>query len=991
MPAPHIATIPPQLPFLDVLARRWLAQVGDDPLAVADGLILLPTRRAARSLQDAFLRATDGKPLLLPRIEAIGAPDEAPFELGATLDLPQPISAPLRLALLTRLILGLRGANGAPTSADRAWPLAGSLAQLLDEAARAEINLTLALKDLVDAEFADHWRQTTSFLAIVTEQWPRVLAALGLSDIAARQVKLLQAEAKRWSATPPAYPVWAAGSTGGIGAVARLLSAVAKLPKGQVILPGLDLGMPAAAWDQIEPGHPQASLRDLLIRMDAARGDVSEWDDPARSAPASRVRALNLALLPANLLPDWRDAAPEPIGDVTLLEPSDQQEEALAIAIALRHGLETPGQRVALITPDRTLATRVAAELSRFGIVADDSAGEPLADTPPALFLRLLIEAVRTGLSPVPLLALLKHPFAGFGLAPAICRDIARRLDKLSLRGAAPAPGVSGLRAHLDGKDEAARDLLDRLDAVLTPLIELFTTRAIAPAEFLEQTIRAGERAASTDETPGARILWALEEGEALAGCLAELRPAFAELPPQDAGALPGLFAAALEGSSVRSRRALRGRADGAEHPRVFIWGLLEARLQSTDLAILGGLTEAVWPPAPDPGPWMNRKMRQAAGLPSPEEQVEQAAHDFVMAACSASKVILSVPRRRDGAPAVAARWITRLRALLRGWDQTIPAHPALGWAQQIDRTAAITRRPPPSPRPPVQFRPNALSVTDVELWFNDPYGLYAKQILKLRRLDPLEQNADHAEFGNLVHSALARFYGQTGADWPADAAVGLKAALWHGFEAASLRPAIVTWWKPRLARIADFIAAAERERRDQISITDRRFEITAAKLLPGGFTLRCRADRVERIGDSAFAIIDYKTGAAPSERKVGEGFAPQLPLEAMLLQLGGFGADVQGEVHELAYWRLSGGREPGEVISLWSKKKDEQRGKTEEAAFEAHSLLVKMIQDYQTPSTPYLSAPDPHRDLRFSDYAQLARRSEWVTSEDEDDAGAVP
>ncbi len=985
MSPPRIATIGAHQSFLDVLARRWLDQAAPgDPMAVARGLILLPTRRAARSLHEAFLRATNGKPLLLPRIEAIGAPDEMPFALRGVLDVPQSIGASHRLALLSRLILALNGAAGAPTSADRAWPLAASLAQLLDEAARAEIDLRHALDHMVDAEFAVHWQQITKFLSIVTEYWPRELAKMGLADIADRQVALLRTEADRWDTAPPSFPVWAAGSTGGIGAVARLLSVVARMPQGQVVLPGLDLAMEATAWDAIEPGHPQASLQQLLSRMGATRDDVVAWETPDLVSPASRTHALNLALRPAACLPDWRQAAPLDLGDVSILEPGDQQSEAMAIAIALRQGLNTPGARVALITPDRTLAGRVAAELTRFGVVADDSAGEPLADTPPALFLRLLIEAVRTGLAPVALLAWLKHPLTALGMKPFAAREAARRLERACLRGPAPAPWIEGLR-QLAGASEVADNLLDRLEHCIAPLIRLFAQPAIEPGAFLATLIGCAEAAAGSDETPGAQFLWALEEGEALSQTLAELRTAFEELPPQDPGALPGLLAAALSGASVRSRRALRGREAGSEHPRVFIWGLLEARLQTVDLAVLGGLVESVWPPVADPGPWMNRKMRAQAGLPSPEETIEQAAHDFVMAACCAPKVILSIPQRRDGAPAVPARFVTRLHALLRGWQRELPHHPALDWAHQIDRTKQLTPAPRPEPRPPLKNRPRSLSVTDVELWFNDPYALYAKKILRLPRLDPLEQNADHADFGNLVHTALCRFFTKMGEDWPQEAADLLAADFNAAIDSASLRPSIAAWWRPRLTRIARFIDQSESLRRANTNITARHLEIKG-KLLLGDFELHGRADRIERIDQDQFAIIDYKTGAVPSQSQVESGFAPQLPLEAMMLERGAF-AKLDGEVRELAFWKLSGGREPGRVVGLWPK----EPGKIEESVEDAYAALRRQIENFANPDQAYLSAPDPRRNPRFSDYTLLARRGEWAALDKDaaDDEGA--
>ena len=122
-----LETIAPHAGFLDTLAAEWLGQAGDDPLVVADGLILLPTRRAARALVEAFLAQTDGRPLLLPRITAFGALDEAPLALAGSLALPPAVPAPLRLAQLTRLVMALDGRFGAPVTADQAWPLAVEL------------------------------------------------------------------------------------------------------------------------------------------------------------------------------------------------------------------------------------------------------------------------------------------------------------------------------------------------------------------------------------------------------------------------------------------------------------------------------------------------------------------------------------------------------------------------------------------------------------------------------------------------------------------------------------------------------------------------------------------------------------------------------------------------------------------------------------------------------------------------------------------------
>jgi ATP-dependent helicase/nuclease subunit B len=978
MSAPSLATIPPNVPFLDALAAWWLERNGGTapPEQGAAAIFLVPTRRAARGLADAFLRHSNGAPLLLPRIAALGALDEAPLALAGALSVPPAVAAPRRLAVLARLILALGGRHGAPTLADRAWLLADALADLLDEAARAEIDLATTLPEAAGRDFAAHWQVTVEFLRIITHAWPAWLVEEGLTDPAARQVLLLDAQSAAWTARPPDVPVIAAGTTGAIPAVARLLRVVAHLPRGQVVLPGLDTELDATSWDGLTDTHPQSSLRALLASLGANRGDVAIWNDHAAAAPPARVAALRLAMLPAPTLHLWQEIpTPTPAG-VLRLDPADEQEEAAAIAAVLRGALEQPGATAALVTPDRTLAQRVAAELLRYDVIADDSAGEKLAETPPAVFLRLLARALAEQLRPVPLLALLKHPLAALGLSPAACRAEARRLEFPALRGPMPAPGLSGLR-----RTSADSAFLDRLERCLAPVFALGHLPVAADA-LLRALLSAAEAVAATDDRPDdGTHLWRDEEGDALALHLTTLLSAFADLPPVTLADLPGLLDAALGSTLVRSRRALRGR-EGTEHPRIFIYGLLEARLQAADTIILGGLVEGVWPPQTDPGPWMNRAMRAVVGLPSPEVQVGLAAHDFVGAACAARTAILSAPRRRDRAPAVPSRWLTRLEALLG--TRRLARHPAVQWVRAQDRPEGPPLPvSPPAPRPPVALRPRRLRVTEIETWFRDPYAIYARHVLKLQKLPPLEESADAADYGMVVHAGLHRFYQRFGEAWPADAAAQLCACMDAALEAAAMRPALAGWWRPRLHRIASWVADAEADRRATLGrprlIVSEHDGTWLIESPAGPFTLRGRADRIERLFDGGIAILDYKTGAPPSKKDVEEGRAPQLPLEGAMVAAGAFGDRVIGTAKDLTYWHISGGFHAGEARRLF-------RGDAVQIADviqQAETALRGLVAAFDDHGQAYLSQPHPGAAPRFSDYAQLARVSEWAAADD--------
>jgi ATP-dependent helicase/nuclease subunit B len=975
----NLYAIPPNVPFLDAVARAWLVR-SSDPLEMSQGLILLPTRRAARSLVDAFLRQGGGRALLLPRITAFGALDEAPLALSGALDLPPAIDPMQRLAALARLILGMRGSGGAPQTADRAWQLAAELAALMDEAERAEVDLASRLPDAADPAYAAHWAETLRFLQIVTHAWPAYLAENGVMNPAARQVALLDAQAASWQACPPAHRVLVAGTTAGIPAVARLLKVVAGLPVGEVVLPALDTTMSERAWGAIDEPHPQAGLARLLADLGATRGDVQRWPATLNSeVPPGRFATLSTALLPADALV-WDGGVPPSLEGLKRLVPADQQEEAAAIAVVMRQALETPSTRVALVTPDRDLAGRVAAELRRFGVIADDSAGEQLAETPPAVLLRLLARAVAEELAPVPLLALLKHPLVGAGLAPAACRTEARALELAALRGPRPGPaGIQGLRRALAKAGERPQAFLARLETCLEPVLRFAAPVEVAPVAAMAALIEAAERLAATDETDGTSRLWSGEEGEALANLLSSLRAAIGILPDQRPSVLPGLLDAVLAGVAVRTRRALRGSGTGTvEHPRVFIWGLLEARLQSAELLILGGLAEGVWPPAPEPGPWLSRPMRKAVGLPSPEQSVGQSAHDFLAATCAAPLVVLSCPARRDAAPAVPSRWLTRLDMLLEGRGLALRRSPATAWIRALDLPAnGPIPVLPPQPRPPLGLRPRRLSVTAIETWLRDPYAIYARHILRLSALRPLDEATDAADYGSLVHDGLHRFLADNRAAWPNDARDQLRNKMEIALRTAGLRAALAAWWAPRLERIADWIAETETARRQLNSPVSIESEIAGDMLLarPGGaFRLTGRADRIERRHDGTLAILDYKTGTPPSQQEVEAGLAPQLLLEAAMAAVGGFGAAATGHAAELIYWHLTGGFVAGEARSLFRGKEPA----IAEAVAAAECKLGELIDAFDQFDRAYLAHPHPDWAPRFSDYAQLARVAEW-------------
>jgi ATP-dependent helicase/nuclease subunit B len=965
----HIGAFAPEASFLPALARLWRAR-GD---AVQDGLIILPSRRAAQGLAGAFLEANDGQALLLPRIIALGNIDEAGLLLSTGFSLPPAISGTKRQALLTKLILAMHGEGGAPQKPHAAWLLAAELASLLDEADYAEVDLAEALPRLVEGELAAHWQKTLLFLRIVTHAWPDFLAANGMVNPAGRLRDLIRAQTAAWRDMPPAHRVWMVAAEGN-PAIAAMARAVAGLPDGLLLLPGYDPALDDAAWAALEDTHAQAGIARLLADMGARRDEILPLGAAAHDVPEGRAALISKALLPGAALGAWQAPAALSTAGITRLETPEEAQNALAIAMILRDALERPGASAALITPDRGLAARVAAALKRFGITADDSAGEPLAETPPAVFLRLLARAAASDYAPLPLLSFLKHPLAAGGLPPGQFRDQGRRLETLALRGPRPGPGFAGLNFRLAAAPQGLKDFVARLELQLMPLA---LPAQIAPAQALRLLAEAAEALAHTDELPGAAVLWAGEAGIALSELFLEMFSALEELPDMASTDLPELLDAVLAGLVVRRPRVKDG------HPRIAIWGIQEAALQSVDIAVLGGLVEGVWPAPAEPGPWLSRPMRKAAGLPSPEQKIGQAAHGFFSLSCSCREIVLAAPARRERAPAVPARWLTRLDAMLAGAGLALPQHAAAAWAAQLDLPERRERRARPYPRPPAQMRPTSMSISDIGTLMADPYAIYARKILRLRELDELDEESDQSQFGEIVHAGMAAFFGEDkdGCDRP-DAAARLTTHLQSKMRAARPRAALEAWWAARLARIAEWVVALEQARRADFGAPQAlSHEVEGKMPLPGGFVLTGRADRIERAANNTVSIIDYKTGTVPAGPAVEAGSAPQLPLEAVMAEAEAFGADFSAPVMELTYLKLSGRAEAGDETRLFKNNPNKLRDVVEFAG----AALADLFDRFADERTAYLAAPHPSRANKYDAYAGVSRRAEWAGEESHD------
>jgi ATP-dependent helicase/nuclease subunit B len=1026
MPA-RVFTIPASAPFLPTLIRALadgrLIQdfpAAGDPLALARATLFLPTQRAGQLARAAFLDVPGTKAAVLPRIVPLGEidEDELIFAGAATgegaLEVPDELGGLERRMVLTRLVQqwiaspSLRTGTGKPLVANTpasALALADALARLIDDMTTRQVPWD-RLDTLVPPEFDEYWQKTLDFLRIARTAWPAILDERGRIEPAARRDLLIEAERLRLLGSDG--PVIAAGSTGSMPATAKLLDTIAKLPHGVLVLPGLDTELDAPTWDLIggsdddaaAHGHPQFAMHALLKRMGIGRDDVVRL-----GTGGARERLLSEALRPASATERWaaarRNAAR--CDGVAMIEAANAEEEALAVAVALREAVEN-GKTTALVTPDRALARRVGAALARWHIAADDSGGDALPATEAGVFARLAAQVVLDGLPPVTLLALVKHARFRLGAAAGTHARTIATLERAVLRGPRPRPGTAGLAGALarfreelakfhrreptdlhradprtsiaDADLVAAQDFVTTLAAALKPLEDLTGRQSFVALAKLHGDVLG----ILSDDGAGSKAAFAGEDGFKLAEAFREIA---AQRPSDDLAIAVGDYAELFETAIAPTvcRRA------GAPGERVRILGPLEARLLAVDRVVLGGLTEGVWPPDARSDPWLSRPMRHDLGLDLPERRIGLSAHDFAQLA-GTGDVILTRAAKVGGAPTVASRFVQRLAAVAgEHWTAVLArGETYVTWARALDRPEKLRRIRRPEPKPPRAARPRQLSVTEIEHWLRDPYTIYAKHVLRLAPLDAVDTLPGARDRGTVIHGAIGEYTERYAKALPDDPLATLLEIGEEHFAALRDYPEARAFWWPRFRRIARWFVTWEAERRANASAihaeTYAKLEIPLDKAT---FTLTTRADRIEQRA-GGYAILDYKTGSLPTEKQVRTGLSPQLTLEAAILRGGKFKDIPGGTIVELSYVGLKGGEPPGLHAPIEFKD-----GTPDSQADKALSRLAAIALRFEDEATPYRSLVSPMWKRRYGDYDHLARVKEWSAASDEDEDDGAP
>ncbi|MBT8412560.1 MAG: double-strand break repair protein AddB [Octadecabacter sp.] len=968
-PSPRVFAVPLGVDFSAQLYQGLHDRFsGMAPTDIAKVEVFVNTRRMQRRLAELFHQ---GPASLLPKIRLV-------TDLGDTIDVGTvpPAVAPLRRRLeVAQLVKGLINADPTLAPKEAAFDLADSLVKLMGEMQGEGVSPDV-ISGLDIADQSGHWQRSLKFIQLVQGYFGNTSE----HDPEARQRRVIEAQIARWAAEPPIHPIVVAGSTGSRGTTSLFMQAVASLPQGAVILPGVDQDMPAAVWDRLIAAqggedHSQYRFKAFCDALDLHPTNLLTWGE---AAPNRHQTALvSLSLRPAPVTDQWiKDGAKltdlgTATADLTLIEAPNPRAEAEAIAVRLRQAVED-GQTAALITPDRMLTRQVTAALDRWDISPDDSAGLPLQLSAPGRLLRHVADVFCEPLDAERLLVLLRHPLTHSGADGRGTHILNTNALELELRRYGPAfPHRESLLAWAEKTETRQPGRRMWADWVAGVLMQPNQSGSLPLASHLDRHIQITEALSNGPDADTEGELWKEGAGREALRIMTELQnhsDAGGEMTAREYRHMVGFLLSAGE-----VRNPDRG------HPNVLIWGTLEARVQAADLIIIAGLNEGTWPEAPAPDPWLNRTLRMEAGLLLPERRIGLSAHDYQQAICG-KKVVISRAIRSDEAETVPSRWINRLTNLLDGLttqggpdylkDMRERGQHWIRLAQHIAQPAG--RVPPaarPSPRPPVSARPDKLSVTQIKTLIRDPYEIYGRKVLGLNALDPLNHAADAPLRGNIVHDVLEQFV-KSGTDPAAeDAADKLMAMADEVLDRDCPWPAMRTLWRARIEGFVQHFLLEETQRR--ASAVNFGTELWGESPLDTQrFTLTAKADRIDLNEDNEALIYDYKTGTVPSVKEQVH-FDKQLLLEAAMVERGAFAALGAVRTKDAVY------------IGLGSQLKNVHAPLQDTPPQEVWSRFEGLIAKWMTHETGYTSRRS-NASTRFAgNFDHLARYGEWDETHD--------
>ncbi len=915
---------------------------------VSEVKILLPNRRSCREFSE-FLTKKYPHWSKMPKIKAIADISHHDFlDSFARLEVQsivdeiskiKPLGSFDYLFFLSQEIVKTQ-VFGENISFSHALNIASQLKNLFDDIERQEIDME-KIHEIDDSDLAQHRQFTLDFLKKFYVRVKNSILKDNVFSKVAYQNLIINYFAATIDSQGLKSPLVVAGSTGSVNFSKKLIKSIAADKNGHVVLYGLNQEV-----ERVEKEvHPQFILSELLKFIEVEKSAVVEIaEEKFKICDELRVDLLLTSMLPSEETHAWQrleknlKVTEDLEKNFSYVQAKNEIEEARIIAAAASQA-SLVNKRVAIIANDHKFVELLKAELRKFLVKYNDARSLNLSSSKLVGLILLLFELLENDFESATLLAVLKHPFSIY-LDEKTLVDFEVKV----LREQRSGDGLVALKEKIKfAQDEEMKNFFASFLENIEPLKNLYGNVELSKY-FLAITQVIENFSAKTWQE------------------LIELEPAAEELGEffkklQNAGE----FVVDVKESS-RFFQSLFAQISYFEHSdslaSIQIMSTIEARLLNFDLMIVSSLNQGDFPQIEGEN-WLGRKIRSDLGIDLSAKKYGQNAYDFCNYLSNES-VILTRCHVKGGALAIASPFILRLEILCKKLaiklDDGKKYFDLLEKLDFVEASKIKVKAQELSPKPPLEYRPKKLSITEIPKLLSDPYQIYAKRILQLRELNRIDYEPEFREFGTFVHKALEDYIKNSQEEFFMQKAENIFAKFFISNEAKLI------WW-PKFENIFQNFIVENKGLQSSKDCVEVSIKMFVKDVLISG-----KIDRVSFFGDEV-EIFDYKTGQIPSTKDVACGLQPQLTIYALMLILGSIEnlKNISPEkIKSLSYWKLSATAE-SEVKKVF---KDHEEIKIVIAA--AKIGLEKLIEHFNDSNNGYASDLEPQRKHEYSHLARI-------------------
>lgn len=399
------------------------------------------------------------------------------------------------------------------------------------------------------------------------------------------------------------------------------------------------------------------------------------------------------------------------------------------------------------------------------------------------------------------------------------------------------------------------------------------------------------------------------------------------------------------------------------------ICGVVLGRLKDTSLAyfdysFIVGANEGNIPPALKENPWLNRQARQDLGIYLNSNLYASSIYNFYLNISAGNICISRSSKQLDSKDEIESSLLLQIKLYnnqIKEYRAIAAAPKPLGY---LTNSSTAGNEDYVTCSLPYQF-PSQISATDIETLIRAPYNFYAKKILKLRAINNLEDYPSFAEFGNFFHAVVEEYTNQY--EEIKQKNTGAKLEIFNHIAENILSKTAIpnyskTSWITKIAAMAPEFIDFEDSRRQSCSKVYTETKGTLDLSIAGKkIKIIAIADRIEINKDGKAIILDYKTGTPPTKSEVLSGQSPQLIIEALIMQNGGFDGQIR-DIESVIFVKIASSKPYIRLIEI----------KLDKNQLAEHMTGLKSLLEHYVTEGKY---PIAKCDLKYDDYSHLARR----------------